>query len=303
MVAATASPKLTVGVRLARLARAVTIALVTAIALGIVSGWVIGAGWPLVDMDVYWSAATQWREVGNPYTLVAGASDHTVFRYAPWFAALWVPLTFLPRGVVEVGWSIALVGASAAGIALLMQAHGRRAIPLAILMAGLLIGISASGNVQPLMVATLLWGLERRSGPIWIALAASLKIVPILFVLVYAGRREWSRVATTLALTALLWAPILSFERPDLVTAFDYGGASGSLANVNIVAWGLVGGVSLGFAAWLAVHRSRYAWLAAAVSAVLVLPRFFLYDATLLLPGTASLRSEAAPVRLRPCER
>jgi hypothetical protein len=284
-VADASAGTLTIGARLTWLARAVTIVLVAAVAFGIVSGWVIGARWPLVDMDVYWNAATQWREAGNPYALVAGASDHTVFRYAPWFAASWVPLTFLPRLAVEVVWSLALVGASAAALLLLLQAHGRGALPLAILMGGLLIGISASGNVQPLVVLSLVWGLERRSGPIWIALAASLKVVPILLVLVYAGRREWSRVALTLALTAVLWAPTLAFERPTLTTAFDYGGASGSLANVNVAVWGVVATSSVALAAWIAVRRSRYAWLAAAVSAILVLPRFFLYDATLLLPA------------------
>lgn len=285
MIATKSSADRTIRIRVTWLARAVTVGLVTAIAFGIVSGWVIGARWPLVDMDVYWSAAIQWRESGNPYAVTADASDHTIFRYAPWFAALWVPLTFLPRSAVEVGWSVALVGASAMTIALLVQAHGRGATALAILMAGLLIGISASGNVQPLMIASLLWGLERRSGPIWIALAASLKVVPILFVMVYAGRREWWRVAMTLVLTAMLWAPMFVFDRPGLASGFDYGGASGSLANLNVVAWALVAGVSLGVAGWLAWRRSRYAWLGAAVSAVLVLPRFFLYDTTLLLPG------------------
>lgn len=283
MVSAALRRAVTNGSRLTWLARMMTTALVATIALAIAFGWVIGARWPLVDMDVYWAAGTQWRDAGSPYALTPGASDHTVYRYAPWFAALWVPLTFLPREAVEVGWSVTLVGASAAAIWLLMRAHGTRAIPLAILMAGLLIGISASGNVQPIIVAALLWGLERRSGPIWVALAASLKVVPILFVLVYAARREWSRVAMALTLTAVLWVPVVAFDRPGLTTAFDYGGASGSFANVNTVAWALVAATALGVAVWLAWGRSRYVSLGAAVSAVLVLPRFFLYDATLLL--------------------
>ena len=71
---------------------------------------------------------------------------------------------------------------------------------------------AAYGNVQPLLVLALLWGAPRRSGPIWVALAASLKLDPILLVVVYAGRGEWARAAWTLAITAALVLPMLAFD-------------------------------------------------------------------------------------------
>ena len=67
---------------------------------------------------------------------------------------------------------------------------------LVALFAPILVGISAVGNVQPLLIAALVWSVERRSGPAWIGVAASLKIFPILFAAVYLGRREWARAAS-----------------------------------------------------------------------------------------------------------
>ncbi len=168
----------------------------------------------------------------------------------------------------------------------------RRALPLAILMAGLLIGMAASGNVQPLMVAWLVWGVERRSGPLWIGLAASLKAVPLLYVIVYVGRRQWWRASATLALTAILTAPMLLFPLPPLVT--DFGG-SNSLSNISPVLWALVAAAAIAVALFLALRRSRYAWLATGAAVVLALPRLFLYDTTFILPGIAESGEDSAP--------
>jgi hypothetical protein len=71
------------------------------------------------------------------------------------------------------------------------------------------------GNVQALMVAGIVWGLQRPSGPVWVALAASLKVAPILFALHYLRRREWRKLGLTLGLTAALWIPMLAFNWTD----------------------------------------------------------------------------------------
>ncbi len=271
----------TVSVRAARL---FSIALIASFLLAIATGWAIGGGWKLIDMNVYWDAGRLWRETGNPYTLTPGATDHTVYRYAPWFAAIWVPLSVLPRALVDAGWSLLLIAASGAAVVPLLRRFRWPAAPFAMLMGGLLIGMAASGNVQPLLIAWLVWGVERRSGPLWIALAASLKVVPILYVLVYAGRREWNRVGWAIGLTVALVAPTLLFERPELMTDF---GTSNSLSNVNLVLWVVAGVGAVAASAILAARQSRYAWLASGVAVVLTLPRLFLYDTTFILPGIA----------------
>ena len=56
--------------------------------------------WPLHDMDTYLAAATRLRDGHALY--VAGDVAVNSYWYAPWYAVLWVPLTYLPREVVAV---------------------------------------------------------------------------------------------------------------------------------------------------------------------------------------------------------
>jgi hypothetical protein len=164
------------------------------------------------------------------------------------------------------------------------------AIAAAGLIGGLLVLIDSTGNVQALLVAMLLFGVERRSGPLWIALAASLKAVPLLFILVYAGRGEWGRVALTVALTALLVAPALLFDLAGYPT--NPGELSYSLFNRSFPLWaGAVAGcVALALA--VAVRRSPHAWLAASLAAIATLPRLWTYDFTFLAVGLARTRGD-----------
>jgi hypothetical protein len=138
------------------------------------------------------------------------------------------------------------------------------------------------------MIAALVLGVERRSGPLWIAMAASLKAFPILLVLVYIGRREWCRAATCLVLTAVFVSPFLLYPLDHYPT-----GAGGAAILITwLPAYVLVVGAAL--VATIALLRSRFAWLAAAAAICLSLPRFFVYDVTYLLVGTAGSRDPSA---------
>jgi hypothetical protein len=268
--------------RPARLARTVVLAFIVAITvLNVV--WAIG-DWHLHDMSVYWTAGEQWRQTGNPYTAIPSANADSVYRYAPWFAAIWVPLTLLPRLVVNIGWSAILIVTAFIAVWPLLRTAGRGAVPLVLLMWGILFGMAAIGNAHGLMVAWLVFGAERRSGPMWIALAASLKVVPILYVLIYIGRRQWDRAAATVALTALLVAPMLLFERPPLASEF---GVSNSLYSIAPWLWLAALPIALATAVIFAVRWNLLAWPAIGAIGNLVLPRLFIYDVTLILPGLA----------------
>ena len=263
---------------------ACTVALAVVIAITILNViWAV-RDWHLHDMDVYWNAGQMWRNGGNPYLLTASADANSVYRYAPWFAALWVPLTYLPRMAANVLWSGLLVVLAFVAVWPLVKQGGRAAYPLALLMWGVLFGMAAIGNAHGLMVAWMVWGVERRSGPLWIALAASLKVVPILCVLVYAGRRQWGRVAMTIALSVLLVAPMLLFERPPLAAEF---GASNSLWSVAPWLWIASSAVALAAVAWVVLRRIDWAWPTIGAASNIILPRLFVYDVTLLLPGLA----------------
>jgi hypothetical protein len=161
--------------------------------------------WEFEDADAYWNAALRLRAGAELYPVLSNVNAPEVYRYAPWFASLWVPLAFLPKENVQAGWSVVLV--PSAGIALLpiLRVRSVAAICLAALLGGLLIRTASTGNVHALLIAGLVYGAPRRSGPLWIGIAASLKFAPILYALRYVGRREWGRaVAATLVGTALL---------------------------------------------------------------------------------------------------
>lgn len=279
-----------VPMRVMRLARVVALAVIIAITIANVV-WAL-QDWHLHDMNVYWTAGEMWRNTGNPYTLAPLTNDNSVYRYAPWFAALWVPLTELPRLAVNIGWSAILVVTSFTAVWPVLRSGGRAAVPFAVLMFGILFGMAPGGNVHGLMIAWLVFGVERRSGPVWIALASSLKVVPILYVLVYAGRGDWRKVVETLALTLILVAPMFLFNRPALASDF---GLSNSLGQIHpALFWGTAA-TSVIVALYVVFRARRYAWLATGSAAYFCLPRLFLYDVTFILPGIAESLSRRLP--------
>ncbi len=156
-------------------------------------------------------------------------------------------------------------------------------------MTFLLLNLVAEGNVQPLLLAGLVWSLERRAGPIAIGVAASLKITPILFALVYVGRGEWGRAFVAGGVAALLVLPTLLFELP--ASATETGG-TGLFTSAPIL-WGLL--VLTALVTTLRLARSRFAWLAASTATILALPRLLIFDITSLLAALPAPRTERAP--------
>ncbi len=234
------------------------------------------ADWHLSDMNAYWDAAMRLREGEPLYPTLSNTEASEVYRYAPWFAWAWVPLTYLPRELVNVLWSATLLAASAA--ALWPFARERAWLAVAF-FAPILIGISGIGNVQPLIIAALVLGVERRSGPLWIGFAASLKIVPVLFAVVYAGRRQWWRAGASVLVGGLLWAPALLYDLSGYATD---PGPAGMLIQVPVL---YVAVVAVGVAVTFALSRGLFGWLAGAATVCLAVPRFFVYDVTFMMVG------------------
>jgi hypothetical protein len=269
-----------------RLAR--TVALAVIIAIGLFNLYHAAVGWTLSDAEAYWNAGMRLRTGAELYPALASVDASDVYRYAPWFAWLAVPFTFLPVQLAGAIWSVILLAGSFLALAPLARA---RAWILVALFAPILVGISAVGNVHPLLIAGLMWGVERRSGPGWVAVAASLKIFPLLLALVYAGRREWLRFGLSVLLSALLWAPALLY---DLGSYAVEPGHAASLFSIPPVYFALVG---LGIGMTLALATTRWRWLAGATTVVLSLPRLFVYDVTYLMLGAlpAEPRQAATP--------
>lgn len=255
-----------------RLPWIVTVALV--VGLGI-SQLVLTVGdWHLRDAGAYWEAAMRLRDGEPLFPRLRDSEVSEIYRYAPWFAYAWIPLTYLPREIANVLWSAILMGSSLA--ALMPLAHSRAWLLVA-LFAPILIGISAIGNVQPLIIAALVLGVERRSGPLWIALAASLKVVPLLLALTYVGRGEWRKAILTGILTAALVVPMLLFDLSNYPT--DAGAAAGIIAAPVLYAIAVAAAILVS----LRLAGTRYAWLASSAAATLAVPRLFVYDITFLM--------------------
>ena len=271
---------------LPRYARLLIVAVVVGVGIGHLFWSVID--WHMADAGAYWQAALRLREGAPLYPAVVNVEASDVYRYAPWFAWLTVPFTYLPLPIVGALWSAVLVGASCAAVSPLVR---ERHYLAAAFFWPILIGISASGNVHALLIAGLVLGVERRWGPASIALAASLKAVPILFVMVYVARGEWRRALQTLALTALLVAPMATYDLSNYPAS---AGGAGLLISWPML-YVLVVGAAL--VATVLLAHGRYAWLAAATAVALALPRFFLYDVTLILVGSSRVRVSAASVQ------
>ena len=259
------------GIRLAR-----TVALAVVIGIGLFNLYQAATNWTLSDASAYWHAALRLRDGAALYPVLTNVDASEVYRYAPWFAWVSVPVTWLPAQVAGAIWSALLLAAS--GLAILPLARARAWLLVAF-FAPILVGISAVGNVQPILVAALVWGVERRSGPLWIGVAASLKIFPILFALVYLGRREWARGVLAAVVAIALWAPALAYDLRGYATE---AGQAASLFAVPAL-WAIV--MVAGSILTVRLARTRFAWLAAAVDVVVSLPRLFVYDVTFLMVG------------------
>jgi hypothetical protein len=166
----------------------------------------LGLGWalflwsthpsPWADGEAYWLAAERLRQGADLY-LPGSPADPTVYRYAPWFAWAWVPLTYLPKLLVIVGWQVFL------GVCSVEVCWRFRSNPIAAFSFPMLVVTSLFGNVQPAILAALVFL------PHSLGVAASLKPVALG---VAVWRRDWVGLAIAGAVAAVLWAPALFYD-------------------------------------------------------------------------------------------
>lgn len=268
-----------------RVARLVAIAVIVAIGVNSIV-WAI-ADWHLADMHVYQDAALRIRRGEQLY---GGAVDAlSAYRYAPWFAYAWVPLTYLPQPIVDVGWSVFLLAGSAFALWPGLREGGRSQLLVLLFMAPILFAISAVGNVHGPVLALLMLGIPRRWAGLAVGFTASLKLIPIVLTLIFVAQRRWWQVVIAVGTAAVLWLPA-AFMDAATVT-FDPGPAR----TLPEPVWPLVAAAAILGAGVLAWRRSRYVALAAASAAVLAIPRLFVYEISLLLVGTLGLRRHEVP--------
>jgi hypothetical protein len=263
--------------------------------------------WDPADGGAYYDAAARLTH-GQPLYPTVNPEAHEVYRYAPWFAVAWIPLTPLPREVALHAWSLAMLACAGAAVWPLLRRPTWARVALAALIGQTLAETAMFGNAHPMVVALLVWTASRRSFPAWVGVAASVKLVPLAFALVWAGRAQWSRAAVAVGVAALLFAPMLLFDLTSYPT--DPGTGLLSLYAVSPPLWAALALACLAATVWLAARGSPYAWVAAAVLMFLGPPRVvtsylgFLLVAVQLIdheavdrPRRSSGRSSSATIR------
>lgn len=270
---------------------------VVAVLFGSMLVWVylIAGDWNFGDINAYWLAAHRLRDGQPLYLGTLNPDSYQVFRYAPWFAWIWVPLTYLPRTLVDWGWAAILAVASGAVLVQIVRLRTPAAWAFAFVITPWLLSLVQVGNIQPLIVAALAFGISRRSGPIWIAITASLKGAPLAFALVYLARREWLRIGLTVVATAVLLAPYLLYDLSGYQT--DPGRSVSFYYYVSPLAWGVMAAAASLAAVMLAIRRSEYVWVAAAIAVILLAPRTHVTYTTYLV--VALLNGSIDPIRGR----
>jgi hypothetical protein len=271
-----------------RVARSVAI---TAAALGVIL--LIGAAVSShvqPDADAYWHAALRLRDGQALYGGPRG-DETEIYRYAPWFAFAWVPLTYLGQGAAYVVWRGILIASTVLAIWPLLRRPSPASVTLALLVGGLLVSNLPAANVTPLIVGVLVAGLRSRAGPVLLGFAASLKLFPLLLAAGYVAERRWLAAVVAAGVTALLWMSLLAFDLPLYLEmgspTFYVGGIS--LFAVSPLLWLPVAAAAAAIVLGLAFRGSPWTWLAAGAAIPLAVPRVWLPDAAYVLIGLVAL--------------
>jgi hypothetical protein len=233
-------------------------------------------------MNAYWQAAMRLRDNEPLYPPVADLNAHDVYRYAPWFAALWVPLTLLPKTLVTIAW-VALMAACTAFVLKPLVTRGAAGWVLTLVLLPMMAQSAWYGQVQPLLVTAIILSLDRTAmGPAIIGMAASMKAAPILFALVFIARRQWLRAAGAVAIALGLALPTFAFD----LTHYPFdAGPTVSLWTLH-PGWWLAGALSAILTAiWLAARRSQWTVLAAGTATIMAGPRLYVDLISYLMPA------------------
>jgi hypothetical protein len=264
----------------ARLARTVAMAICIAWLGYVLASWLVV--WNPADAGAYYDAAVRLGGGADLYAPMH-PDAHEVYRYAPWFAAAWIPLTWLPRDVALHAWSVAMLACSAAAVWPLVRLGTHASVALGILLGAFLAETSMFGNAHPSVVALLVVAAARPAMPLAVGIAASIKLVPLLFAVVWLDRGAVRPAVVASATAALLWAPILLFD----LSGYELSPGTGLLSfySASPVLWAVLAAASSLVAAWAVIRGSRWAWVAIAIVMFLAPPRVALSYLAFLAPA------------------
>jgi hypothetical protein len=245
---------------------------------------------PLADVRAYYDAGARLNAGLPLYDQPVGTDEAAFYRYPPLLAIAFRPLALLPFETAALIWEAILVAAFAWSIWRLGLRRSEVWIALGILAMPTVWSLTV-GQAQVLVTALLVAGT-----PWAVALAANIKLLPILVAVFWVGRRDWRAIGLLVAWMAGLLALQLVIEPAATIAylgfpSFDQVGEVRNLSPYAIspVLW-LVLVVAGGIAA-LRLAPTRYGWAAAVTLSVFATPRLLAYQLSTLL---AALRPTEA---------
>jgi hypothetical protein len=249
-------------------------------------------GDPLADVRAYYDAGARLNAGLPLYPADADTNVANFYRYPPLLAIVFRPLALLPYDVVAPLWGIAMV---VAFLLTLWRIGFTRNTRYAVAILALPIGWSlAIGQAQVVMTLFVALGT-----PAAVAVAANIKLFPVLIGLYWLGRRDW-RSLRDLVLWGLGLLAVQFVLEPNGTIAFlrfpslDQVGQVNNLSPYGIspILWAVL--VVAGALLTIRLAPSKWGWGAAVVFSVLAMPRLFSYQFMTFLAG---LRRPDADVR------
>jgi Protein of unknown function (DUF2029). len=256
---------------------------------GISVAWMHVVGDPLADAHAYYEAASRLNAGLPLYPAGVDPNGNHIYLYPPALAVLLRPLALLPFEWFALVWELAVAASFVALVRLL--GVRRRSTWLAIGLLGVPIGWALT-VAQAHVPMTLLLAIGQ---PWSIALAANLKITPVLIAIWWLGRRDYQSFFAFLAWLALLVVAQLALETNGTLSFFQSVGFDqlGQVRNISPyvqspVLW--VGLVLVGALVTLGLARTRWGWPAAVTLTTLSPPRLLIYMLTGLLAAARQPR-------------
>ena len=237
---------------------------------------------PWADVHAYYDAGARLN-AGEPlYEQAAGTNEADFYRYPPLLAIAFRPLAMLPFEAAALIWEVVLVVALAWSVWRLGLRRAETWLALGIL--GLPTAWAlAIGQAHVLVTAFLV-----AATPASIALAANLKLFPILAAVYWVGRRDRGAIVRlvawllVLALVQLLLEPTATIEYLRFLSPDQVGAVRNispyAISPVLWVALLIVGGLVA-----LRLAPTRWGWAAAVTLATLAPPRLLVYQLSSLI--------------------
>jgi hypothetical protein len=236
---------------------------------------------PLADVRAYYDAGARLNAGLPLYVQTATTDDPGFYRYPPLLAIAFRPLALLPYETAALIWEAFLIVLFVGTLVRL----GLRNEWTWIVSGWLAAPIAWSLAVGQAQVAVTF--LVALGAPWAVALAGHLKILPVIVVIYWLGRRDWRAVGRFVAWFVGLSVLTFILEPAGTIAFIGFSGLAQvgdvqnrSLYAISPVLWGVFVVALLGLA--LRYAPTRAGWALAVASSVLVSPRLLLYQLSTL---------------------